>query len=80
MYGEDVAMKLTLLYLMSFTEDSTLYARGGLEGLEFVKKETKIILHVENLDNNLIELDRIMREKNFIYKSANYCISYKRTN
>jgi len=64
LYGEEKAMKLTLLYLMSFTDDSTLYARGELEGLEFVKKETKKILHVENLDNNLIELDRIMREKN----------------
>jgi triphosphoribosyl-dephospho-CoA synthase CitG len=64
LYGEERAMKLTLLYLMSFTYDSTLYARGGLEGLEFVKKETKKILHVENLDDNLIELDRIMIEKN----------------
>ena len=64
LYGEEKAMKLTLLYLMSFTDDSTLYARGGLEGLEFVKKETKKILHVENLDDNLIELDRIMIEKN----------------
>jgi len=64
LFGEEVAMKLTLLYLMSFTDDSTLFARGGLEGLEFVKKESKKILHVKNLDKNLIEFDSRMREKN----------------
>ena len=63
-YGEEIALKLTLLLLMSITDDSTLYARGGLEGIEFVKKEAKKILHVENLDNNLLELDKIMIEKN----------------
>ena len=63
-YGEERAMKLTLLFLMSITNDSTLYARGGLEGLEFVKKEAKKVLHVENLDDNLLELDKMMIERN----------------
>jgi triphosphoribosyl-dephospho-CoA synthase CitG len=63
-HGEESAMKLTLLFLMSITDDSTLYARGGLEGLEFVKKEAKKVLHVENLDNNLLELDKMMIERN----------------
>jgi len=49
---------------MSFTDDSTLYARGGLEGLEFVKKEALKLLHVDNLDENLINLDKMMIEKN----------------
>ena len=63
-YGEESAMKLTLLFLMSITDDSTLFARGGLDAIEFVKKEAKKILHVENLDNNLLELDKMMIERN----------------
>ena len=63
-YGEESAMKLTLLFLMSLTDDSTLFARGGLDAIEFVKKEAKKILHVENLDNNLLELDKMMIERN----------------
>ncbi|HIP30635.1 MAG TPA: triphosphoribosyl-dephospho-CoA synthase CitG [Sulfurospirillum arcachonense] len=63
-YGEERAMKLTLLFLMSITDDSTLYARGGLEGLKFIKKEAKKVLHVENLDNNLLELDKMMIKRN----------------
>ncbi len=64
LHGEQTAMKLTLLYLMSFTDDSTLYARGGLEGLEFVKNEANRLLKIEKLDENLINLDKIMIEKN----------------
>ena len=64
LYGEDIALKRTLVYLMSFTDDSTLYARGGLEGLEFVKKEAWNLLHGNNLDENLINLDKMMIEKN----------------
>jgi len=63
-YGEDSAMKLTLLFLMSITDDSNLYARGGLESMDFVKNEAKKILHVEDLDNNLLELDKMMIERN----------------
>jgi len=63
-WGEELALKRTLIYLMSFTDDSTLYARGGLEGLEFVKKEAYKLLNENNLDENLINLDRIMIEKN----------------
>jgi len=63
-YGEESAMKLTLLFLMSVTDDSTLFARGGLDAIEFVKKEAKKILYVENLDNNLLELDKMMIERN----------------
>jgi len=66
-YGEEVALKLTLLLLMSITEDSTLYARGGIEGLKFVQKEAKKLLHVGDinlLESNLKEFDKIMIEKN----------------
>ncbi|WP_458699752.1 triphosphoribosyl-dephospho-CoA synthase [Sulfurospirillum sp. 1307] len=64
LYGEDTALKMTLLYLMSFIDDTTVFARGGLEGLAFVKNESKKILHVENLDANLLVLDSKMIEKN----------------
>lgn len=66
-YGEDIALKLTLLLLMSITDDSTLYARGGLEGLRFTQKEAKKLLHVgdiSTLDENLKALDSVMIEKN----------------
>jgi len=64
LYGEDIALKLTLLFLMSITDDSTIYARGGLESMDFVKNEAKKILYVEDLDNNLLELDKMMIERN----------------
>jgi len=63
-YDEDIALKLTLLYLMSFVNDTTIYARGGLEAIEFVKKEAKKVLHVEELDKNLNKFDKMMIEKN----------------
>ncbi len=63
-YGEDIAMKLTLVYLMSFVDDSTLFARGGEKGLNFVKNKAKKILYVDNLEKNLKELDKKMIEKN----------------
>ncbi|WP_037939975.1 triphosphoribosyl-dephospho-CoA synthase CitG [Sulfurospirillum arcachonense] len=66
-YGEDIALKLTLLLLMSITEDSTLFARGGLEGLRFVQKEAKKLLHVKDislLEDCLNEFDEVMIEKN----------------
>ena len=66
-YGEEIALKLTLLLLMSVTEDSTVFARGGLEGLNFVQKEAKKFLHVNNLtllEKNLKEFDDILIAKN----------------
>ena len=62
--GEDMALKMTLVYLMSFTNDSTVYARGGLDGLIFVKTEAKKILYADNLDESLENLDKMMIEKN----------------
>lgn len=66
LYGEDKALKMTLLYLMSFVEDSTIYARGGKEGLKFVQQESKKLLHVkvDELDSKLEEFDKVMIEKN----------------
>lgn len=66
-YGEEIGLKLTLLLLMSITDDSTLFARGGLEGLRFVKTEAQKLLHVKDinlLEANLKEFDRLMIEKN----------------
>ena len=63
-YEEDTALKLTLLYLMRTTQDSTLFARGGKKGLEFVKNESKKILHVDNLDKNIRKLDCKMIKRN----------------
>jgi len=66
-YGEEIALKLTLLLLMSITEDSNVYARGGLEGLAFVQNEAKKLLHVKDitlLENNLKEFDEVLIAKN----------------
>ncbi len=64
LYTEERAMKLTLLFLMSIVDDSTLYARGGLEAIYYVKNEAKKLLHVEDLDKSLRKFDKIMIEKN----------------
>ena len=50
LYGEEVALKLTLLLFMSITDDSNLFARGGVEGLAFVQNEAKRLLHVTCID------------------------------
>ena len=66
-YGEEIALKLTLLLLMSMTEDSTLYARGGIEGIKFTQKKAKELLYVKDitlLESNLKKFDKIMIEKN----------------
>jgi len=66
-YGEEIALKLTLLLLMSITEDSNVYARGGLVGLNFVQSEAKKLLHVKDmtlLESNLQKFDQIMIDKN----------------
>lgn len=68
LFGEEVALKQTLLFLMSFVEDSTLWSRGGLEGLAFAKNEAQKILHVnferECFDNDLKRFDQTMIAKN----------------
>ena len=63
-FSEDRALKLTLLYIMSLIDDTTIYARGGVKAMEFVQNEAKKLLHVENLDENLIKFDKMMIEKN----------------
>ncbi|MBE0497049.1 MAG: triphosphoribosyl-dephospho-CoA synthase CitG [Campylobacterales bacterium] len=66
-YGEDMALKLTLLLLMSETQDSTLFARGGLEGLAFVQQEAKKRLHVRDalvLDEALNTFDEACIQRN----------------
>lgn len=63
--NEEMALKRTLVFLMSFVPDTTLYARGGLEALEFVQNEAKKLLHVKNLDEELEVFDKKMIEKNF---------------
>jgi holo-ACP synthase/triphosphoribosyl-dephospho-CoA synthase len=67
-FGEEVALKRTLLFLMSFVDDSTLWSRGGLEGLAFVKSEAEKILHVsferERFDEDLRRFDQTMIQKN----------------
>jgi len=66
-HGEDKALKLTLLFIMSITTDSTLFARGGVYGMEFVKEKSKELLEkvdILNLDSELMEFDRVLIEKN----------------
>ena len=66
--GEEVALKKTLLLLMSRLDDSTLWSRGGVEGLNYAKTKAQELLHVkpnaENLDTHLSELDVDMTSKN----------------
>lgn len=61
--GEEKALKMTLLWLMERLEDSTLWSRGGLEGLAYVKQKAgEIHLHVkhspEDLDTKLRAFDQ----------------------
>lgn len=63
-FSQDTALKKTLVFLMSFVEDSTLYARGGMEGLAFVQNEAKKLLYVDNLEESLHVLDKKMIAKN----------------
>jgi holo-ACP synthase / triphosphoribosyl-dephospho-CoA synthase len=66
--GEETALKKTLLLLMSRLDDSTLWSRGGVEGLAYAKTQAQALLHVkpnaENLDTFLRELDADMTSKN----------------
>ncbi len=67
-FGEENALKQTLLLLMSIVDDSTLWSRGGLEGLAFVKNEARHLLHVslrpQDLDEVLKRFDQTMIAKN----------------
>ena len=66
--GEAVALKKTLLLLMSLLEDSTLWSRGGVEGLTYTKTKAQALLHVkpnaQNVDTLLREFDTDMIAKN----------------
>ncbi|WP_263833803.1 triphosphoribosyl-dephospho-CoA synthase CitG [Sulfurospirillum oryzae] len=66
--GEEVALKKTLLLLISILDDSTLWSRGGIEGLHYAKTEAHKLLHVkakmENLDTLLEKFDADMTHKN----------------
>ena len=66
-YGEEEALKLTLLFIMSVAIDSNIYARGGVLGMEFVKSKSKALLSeidMERLDEKLLELDEEMIQRN----------------
>lgn len=61
-YGEEIALKLTLLWLMEHLEDSTLWSRGGIEGLRFTQQKAhKLLLHVKNQP---VDLDTLLDEFN----------------
>lgn len=66
--GEEIALKKTLLLLISLLEDSTLWSRGGMEGLTYAKTKADALLHVkrngQNLDALLEEFDTDMTGKN----------------
>lgn len=68
-HGEEIALKMTLLQLMAILDDSTLWSRGGMEGLRYVKeKSSNLLLHVkahpEDLEHSLHELDEDLISKN----------------
>ena len=67
LYTEETALKLTLLFIMSRAIDSNIFARGGLESMEFVRLKSKKILEqgdIKNLDKELLRLDKEMISKN----------------
>ena len=66
-YNEDISLKLTLLFLMSDTIDSNLFARGGIQGISFVKKRASKLLKTEDissLDKNLLIFDGELIQRN----------------
>lgn len=62
-FSEEKALKLTLLKLISEIEDTTLYNRGGLKGLNFAKKEAKLVLH-ELSEEKLVYLNQLFIKNN----------------
>ena len=52
---------------MSTIEDSTVYARGGIEGLDFVKYEAKKLLDLKNIDT--LDKDLSLLDKEFIKRN-----------
>ena len=66
--GEEIALKKTLLLLMSVLDDSTLWSRGGMEGIWFAKTKAHERLHVKtdtkDLNEFLQALDAEMIAKN----------------
>ncbi|MDD2385126.1 MAG: triphosphoribosyl-dephospho-CoA synthase CitG [Sulfurospirillaceae bacterium] len=62
-FGEEIALKKTLLLLMSTLEDSTLWSRGGIEGLNYVKeKASQYLFDIENNPTILNESLRLFDE------------------
>lgn len=61
-FGEDIALKLTLLWLMAHLEDSTLWSRGGIDGLNYVKSKAKNLL--ECMQKSLFDLEAQLEEFN----------------
>ncbi len=53
LFGEEKALKMTLLWLMTHLDDSTLWSRGGMEGLTYVKTQSRTILShvIQNPDD-----------------------------
>lgn len=66
--GEEVALKKTLLLLISELDDSTLWSRGGMEGLSYAKAQARERLHRINetkmIDECLNDFDKAMIQKN----------------
>jgi holo-ACP synthase / triphosphoribosyl-dephospho-CoA synthase len=66
--GEERALQKTLLLLMSRLDDSTLWSRGGMEGLTYTKTKAAALLHVnmehEKFEECLRVFDTEMIEKN----------------
>jgi len=66
--GEEIALKKALLLLMSLLDDSTLWSRGGTEGLKYAKAKAHELLHlmrdVKTVDELLNDFDTEMIAKN----------------
>lgn len=66
--GEEIALKKTLLLLICLLDDSTLWSRGGVEGLNYAKTRAHELLYVKSemkkIDELLNDFDADMTLKN----------------
>lgn len=53
-HDEEYAMKKTLLILMAHLNDTTLWSRGGFEGMEYVKEQSRRYLEIQDMNFNML--------------------------
>lgn len=57
-YPQNTALKYTLVFIMTFLEDTSIFNRGGLLAMNYTKNEAKNILNAKNLNQALNDLNQ----------------------